>query len=69
MSLFNRIETLEKGNFDSWKIQIEAVLIKNDLGNIVIYYVQRPDTEKEAVTWQDLSTTLVVWDTQYLKAN
>ena len=51
MSFCNSIETLGKDNFDSWKIQIEAILVKNELWDYVNGYVQHPDTEKEAVIW------------------
>ena len=50
MSYVNN-NTLGKENFDTWKIQIQAILIKNDLWDYINESVQHPDTEKEPAIW------------------
>jgi hypothetical protein len=49
MSQTPTIEKLDKDNYDSWKLQIEAILIKNDHWNYVNGKEQKPaeGTEEE----------------------
>jgi hypothetical protein len=48
-----KIEPLGKENFDTWKIQIEALLIKNDSWKYVNGTIPKPKEPPEAVTtWE-----------------
>jgi hypothetical protein len=48
-----KIEPLGKDNFDTWKIQIEALLIKNDSWKYVNGTIPKPKEPPEAVTtWE-----------------
>src|SRR5436190_5413239 len=46
-----RIETLGRENFDTWKIQIEALLIKNYLWEYVNGTKEKPADETSATDW------------------
>lgn len=52
MSLNPRIELLGRSNFDTWKIQIEALLIKNDLWNYVNGDIKKPQNAVEIGAWE-----------------
>lgn len=52
-----RIETLGKDNYDTWRIQAEALLIKNDYWSYVKCTKKRPEaaqgsTATEINTWR-----------------
>ncbi|BES95750.1 Hypothetical protein NTJ_08559 [Nesidiocoris tenuis] len=46
-----RIELLGKDNFDTWKLQVEAVLVKNDELDYVLGTKTRPATEDGGLAW------------------
>lgn len=59
-----RIELLGKNNFDTWKLQMQAVLIKNDLLEYVSGDNKRPEAEPQNAN----ATALQAWDKQDQKA-
>lgn len=52
-----RIELLSKKNFDTWKIQIEALLIKNDAW----IYVNGDTVKPELIAGDERSAAEVKW--------
>lgn len=65
MSSSARIETLNKDNFDTWKMQMEALLIKNDAWN----YVKGRNDKQELVAGDEASAAAVnAWETGDSKA-
>lgn len=44
-----RIETLNKDNYETWRIQMQALLIKNDSWNYVSGVKPKPDLNEEDV--------------------
>ena len=53
-SSFSRIETLNKENYDTWKMQIEALLIKNDAWGYVNGEILKPEgiaNENAMIAW------------------
>lgn len=60
-----RIELLNKENFDTWKIQMEALLVKNDAWS----YVSGETVKPEVVAGDEASATrLKKWETADRKA-
>ncbi|KAL0842148.1 hypothetical protein ABMA28_014324, partial [Loxostege sticticalis] len=47
-----RIENLGRENYDSWRIQVQAILIKNDLWDYVDGTIQKPAEVAEEAIWQ-----------------
>jgi hypothetical protein len=41
-----RIEPLGKENYDTWKLQMEAVLVKNEMWGYVNGSIEKPNNEK-----------------------
>ncbi|GBN03966.1 hypothetical protein AVEN_20934-1 [Araneus ventricosus] len=67
MASNNAIEKLSKDNYDSWKLQIEAILVKNDHWNFVTGAERKPE-----VTGDEINATAVAkWisDDQKAKAD
>jgi hypothetical protein len=71
-----KIEPLGKDNFDTWKIQIEALLIKNDSWKYVNGTIPKPKEQPEAVTtwesndakaWSDLILTICPSELKQIK--
>lgn len=60
---FIRIETLTKDNFDTWKLQVEALLIKNDTWEYVSGVRQRPEEINETTI-----AAAAAWDAADRKA-
>lgn len=48
-----RIEPLNKENYDTWKIQVQALLIKNETWKYVCGKCVRPQNGEEATTWEE----------------
>lgn len=46
-----RIEPLRRDNYDSWSIQAQALLIKNDLWEYVSGEIRKPTDSTEAAAW------------------
>lgn len=62
---FARIDTLNKENYDTWKMQMEALLIKNDAWG----YVNGKTVKPEIVAWDAASAANVKgWTTGDNKA-
>ncbi|GBN37429.1 hypothetical protein AVEN_2683-1 [Araneus ventricosus] len=63
------IEKLSKDNYDSWKLQIEAILVKNDHWNFVTGAERKPEVTGDADA--DNATVVVKWisDDQKAKAD
>ena len=61
----SRLETLSKDNYDTWRIQVEAILIKNDTWGYVC-----GEKEKPAVIERDAASTAAhdAWTNQDRKA-
>ncbi|GBL76397.1 hypothetical protein AVEN_53174-1 [Araneus ventricosus] len=61
------IERLSKDNYDSWKLQIEAILVKNDHWNFVTGAEPKPEVTGDA----DNATAVAKWisDDQKAKAD
>lgn len=60
-----RIELLNKENYDTWKIQMEALLVKNDAWN----YVSGDDVKPELIAGNAASAAEVKrWETADQKA-
>nr|XP_012134903.1 PREDICTED: uncharacterized protein LOC105661794 [Megachile rotundata] len=47
MNSTTRIEPLNKDNYDTWKMQIEAILIKNDLWQYVSGDIKKPEETEQ----------------------
>ena len=45
----SNIQKLGKENYDTWKLQVEAILVKNDHWNFVIGTEQKPTTDEEKI--------------------
>lgn len=64
-SSFVRIELLNKENFDTWKIQMKALLIKNDAWNYVNGNIVKPEL---VAGNQESATEVRRWETADQKA-
>lgn len=64
---FARIELLNKDNFDTWKLQVRAVLVKNDVWD----YVNGTNARPAAIENNEASraAAAVAWDTADSKAH
>ncbi|KAG6461297.1 hypothetical protein O3G_MSEX012537, partial [Manduca sexta] len=49
----NCIEKLNGENYDTWKVQVQAVLTKNQVWKYVNGSLPKPDTVIEASAWSD----------------
>ncbi|GBM59315.1 Retrovirus-related Pol polyprotein from transposon TNT 1-94 [Araneus ventricosus] len=58
------IEKLSKDNYDSWKLQIEAILVKNDHWNFVTGAERKPEVTGDA----DNATAVAKWISNDQKA-
>ncbi|GBM05546.1 hypothetical protein AVEN_42371-1 [Araneus ventricosus] len=47
-----RIETLSKSNFETWKLQMEAVLIKNDRFKYISEVAPPPEPKEAYDSWK-----------------
>lgn len=47
-----RIEFLNKSNYDTWKVQAQAVLIKNGLWGYVNGSIPKPKEDEEIEKWE-----------------
>lgn len=47
-TILSRIELLDKNNFDIWKLQMQAVLIKSDLWEYVSGDLVKPEIDEGA---------------------
>ncbi|GBN82112.1 hypothetical protein AVEN_509-1 [Araneus ventricosus] len=67
MACIIAIGKLSKDNYDSWKLQIEAILVKNDHWNFVTGAEQKPEVNGDA----DNATAVAKWisDDQKAKAH
>lgn len=45
-----RVEALNKGNYDTWRMQVEALLIKDDLWQYVSGEITKPEIREDHVT-------------------
>lgn len=49
----NNIELLTRENYDTWKMQMEAILVKNDCLGYVLGIIKKPLGESdEKVAWE-----------------
>jgi hypothetical protein len=47
-----RIEPLGKENYDTWKLQMEAVLVKNEMWGYVNGSIKKPNNEENTI-WDE----------------
>jgi hypothetical protein len=47
-----RIEPLGKENYDTWKLQMEAVLVKNEMWGYVNGSIEKPNNEENTI-WEE----------------
>lgn len=56
MASITRIEPLTKDNYESWKLQAEAILVKNDSWQFVNGLVPKPTGTADILKWQQEDT-------------